>query len=81
MYPDFLWAKLQNEENLQDLQKITMQIILPKPNFNVKRFDKLRLVFVNNNVTVQGNTKNTKLNGEWLVTGIYFEYANRKDSI
>lgn len=74
MYPDFLWAKLQNEENLQDLQKITMQIILPKPNFNIKRFDKINLVFANNNVTVAGNSKNIKLNGQWLVTGLYFEY-------
>ena len=74
MYPDFLWAKLQNEENLQDLQKITMQIILPKPNFNIKRFDKVNLVFANNNVTVAGNAKNIKLNGQWLITGQYFEW-------
>lgn len=74
MYPDFLWAKLQNEENLQDLQKITMQIILPKPNFNIKRFDKVNLVFANNNVTVAGNAKNIKLNGQWLVTGMYYEW-------
>lgn len=74
MYPDFLWAKLQNDENLQDLQKITMQIILPKPNFNIRRFEKVKLVFANNNVSVAGNAKNIKLNGEWLVTGYYFEY-------
>jgi len=74
MYADFLWASMQNQENMQDIQKITMQIIIPVPNFNIKRFEKVLLKFVNNTPTVQGNLKNAKLNGEWLVTGYYMEY-------
>jgi len=72
MYPDFLWAKLQNSENLQDLQKIAMTIILPIPNFNIKRFEKLKLVFFNSNHGVTNSAVNIKLNGEWLVTGLKF---------
>lgn len=74
IYPDYLWAKLQNEENIYDLQKIFMRITLPKPNFNLKRFEKINLFFVNRNENIQGQKKNFKLNGEWLVTGITYEW-------
>lgn len=74
MYPDFLWAKMQNSENLYDLQKIAMQITLPMPNFNIRRFEKIKLVFFNSNQGVTNSVTNTKLNGEWLVTGIKFEW-------
>jgi hypothetical protein len=74
MYPDFLWASMQNQENMQDIQKITMQIVIPVPNFNIRRFEKVLLKFVNNAPTVQGNMKNAKLNGEWLVTGLQVIY-------
>ena len=77
MYPDYLWAMVQNSENLFDLQKIVMQIVLPVPNFNIRRFEKVRLLFTNNNIGVKANQRNMKLNGEWLVTGVTFEWNGR----
>jgi hypothetical protein len=74
IYPDYLWAKLQNEENIYDLQKIFMRITLPKPNFNLKRFEKVNLKFVNQNNNIQNAKENFKLNGEWLVIGITYEW-------
>lgn len=72
MHPDFLWAKMQNSENLNDLQKICMQITLPQPNFNIKRFEKIDLQFINKTNNPGQNGVNFKLNGEWLCTGISF---------
>lgn len=72
MFPDFLWAKMQNKENVLDLQKISIQILLPVPNFNIRRFEKVKLSFFNSNVGINNKTTNTKLNGEWLVTGLRF---------
>ena len=72
MYPDFLWAKLQNSENLLDLQKIAMQIRLPIPNFNIKRFEKIKLLFTTPAVGVNSHQRNLKLNGLWLVTANNF---------
>jgi hypothetical protein len=74
MYPDYLWAKVQNEENLHDLQKISMEITLPTPNFNLRRFEKVRLVFVNPGKDIVANKSHVALNGEWLVTGISYEW-------
>ena len=74
MYPDFLWAKLQNKENIHDLQKIIMKITLPIPNFNIKRYEKLELMFTNKNIGIKASQKNVKLNGEWLVLGISYHF-------
>jgi hypothetical protein len=73
-FPDFLWAKMQNQENVLDLQKIPLQIFLPTPNYNIRRFEKVKLLFVNSNVGVANNASNTKLNGEWMVTGYTLEW-------
>lgn len=74
MHPDFLWAKMQNSENLNDLQKICMQITLPQPNFNIKRFEKINLQFINKTNNPAQNAVNFKLNGEWLCTGISYHW-------
>lgn len=75
MHADMLWAIVQNQENMYDLQKITMQITLPTPNFNIKRYEKIKLIFVTENINATGTKKNLKLNGDWLVTGIDFKWS------
>jgi len=74
-FPDFLWAKMQNKENVTDLQKIPLQIFLPVPNFNIRRFEKVKLMFVNTNVGAVNKATNTKLCGEWMVVGLSFEWS------
>lgn len=74
MHPDFLWAKVQNEENLYDLQKISIQITLAIPNYNIKRFEKIKLIFSYDNDNISGNVINKTLHGEWMVTGIQYEW-------
>ena len=76
-FPDFLWAKMQNKENVADLQKIPLRIFLPTPNLNIRRFEKVKLMFTNNNVGVVNKATNTKLNGEWLVIGQSFEWVGQ----
>ncbi len=75
-HTDYLWARMQNSENIKDLQKVCMQVILPQPNYNVRRFEKVKLLFVNNTAAQTGQQTNVKLNGEWLVVGITFEWNN-----
>lgn len=74
MFSDFLWAKLQNSENLIDLQKITLQITLSTPNFNIKRFENIQLVYTTPDVGINAIARSVKLNGEWFVTGYKFEW-------
>lgn len=75
VFTDFLWAQKQNSENIKDLQKVAMEIILPIPNYNLKRYEKVELLFINDVSGINKKTKNIKLNGEWLVIGIRFEWT------
>lgn len=72
-HPDYLWAKVQNGENNYDLNKISIEITLPNPNFNLRRYEKVQLVYTKSNVSARGNMGPIKLNGEWLITGIKFK--------
>lgn len=84
MHPDYLWAEMQNTENIYDLEKLSMNIKMPNPNFNIKRFEKVSLTYSNNIKDKQQadnptkNPTNIKLNGEWLVTGITFNWGGDK---
>lgn len=73
-YPDYLWAKLQNSENLFDLQKIAVEIKLPVPNYNIRRFEKVKLIFTSGKIGAKSIQRNIKLNGEWLVIGQSFHW-------
>lgn len=77
MHPDYLWAEMQNNENTHDLQKISINVMIPHPNFNIRRFEKLKLSFVNNNINAAERTRNFKLNGEWLVIGITYKWSGK----
>jgi len=79
-HPDTLYAKLQNSENMEDLQKIMMQIELPIANFNIKRFEKIRLLFTNRGISPGRTVRNAKLNGEWLVVGITYNWSKNSMS-
>ena len=77
VYPDYLWAKLQNSENLYDLQKIAVEIKLPVPNYNIRRFEKIKLIFTNGKIGAKTAQRNIKLNGEWLVIGQSFHWNGK----
>ena len=74
VHPDFAYAVVQNSQNLNDLQKVSVSITLPAANFAVIRFQKLNLFFTER-LTSQPNTR---LSGQWLVTGITYTYTKRR---
>jgi len=77
MHTDYLWANIQNKENVYDLQKIGINIIIPHPNFNIKKFEKVNMNFINNNINATERVRNLKLNGEWLVINIKFKWTGK----
>lgn len=73
-FPDYAYAVVQNAQNINDLQKVSVDIILPAANFAVVRFQKVNLIFTKR----MTSEENTRLSGEWLVTGIIYTY-NKKN--
>lgn len=73
VHKNFQYANIHNDINLSELTKITMDISLPNPNFNLYRFQKVSLNVVNQTPTPSdGELINWRLTGDWLVYDIIY---------
>jgi len=86
VHKNFLFAKKQNENNIEFVDKIKMSVIINNPNFSLYRFQNIELVLyeLNSAYELEIDKKtdsykiNERLSGEWLITGInyIYEYGN-----
>lgn len=77
MHRDYHYASVQNEQNLEDAQKVYVRIVLPVPNYTVTKMSKVRLAFSNQGGVVGNAAANQRLSGSWLVTGISYRFTGR----
>lgn len=73
VHPNFRIAMTQNEFNIDELQKIYIIINLQNPNFNLHRFMKVKVDFMDIATPNADQFRNQRLSGAWLITGIIFE--------
>jgi hypothetical protein len=73
VHPNYGYAAVQNEQNIAELQKVAVSITLPNPNLEIRRFDKVMVIFANNQQAADGKAINERMTGQWLVTGITYE--------
>lgn len=80
---NYHFANVQNTINLNDIQKIGIEIILPNPNFNLYRFMKIYILLINQGMTQINPDFNKKLSGEWLIIDIqiYFDDGLMKQKV
>lgn len=76
VHPDYLWAKVQNEENVRDMGKFIVQVLLKSQNFNIKRFEGLQLQLVESTVTTtsEQDPVNDQLSNNYICIGFSFEW-------
>jgi hypothetical protein len=82
VHKNFALAKVTNNFNLENLQKIKMIVTLNQINFDIKRFQNIKVEIYNINDILSQNAGqvsgvdniNTKLSGFWFVTGINYLY-------
>ena len=67
---NFNYAIALNTRNITELEKISMDVTLPNPNFNLFKFQKIKLSIVNSTNTPSKGIKNERISGEWLVLNI-----------
>ena len=81
VHKEYAYSDVQNEQNLQDLQKISIEIVLPNANFAVKKFKKVKIFFSNLYKRTVSDEFNAKMSGQWLITGIKYKLNNKKKLI
>jgi hypothetical protein len=73
VHDNYLYAIDQNNRNLNELVKISIEMDLPQPNFNIYKYQKVRLDFINQKQTVNDNKiLDERMSGEWIIIDIRF---------
>ena len=77
-HKNFNYSVVQNRMNLDELVKISIDIELPNPNFNLYKFQKIYIGFVNPSSTPTIGLTNDRLKGDWLIVDISFVFSEGK---
>lgn len=83
VHDNYHFANIQNTMNLNEIQKIGIELILPNPNFNLYRFMKIYVLLINQGMATINPVFNKKLSGEWLIIDIqlFFDETSMKQKI
>jgi len=76
MHLNYNYSDSLNTQNIENLQKIGIKAILPNPNFNLYKFQKVRLLLTNKTPTPSSDIVINRLSGDWLITDIKFIYKD-----
>jgi hypothetical protein len=75
VHENYLYAITQNKRNLINLCNIMADLILPIPNFNIYKFQKISVVFTNDKSTPsEPDVVMTRYTGDWIILDIGFSY-------
>lgn len=74
---NYNYAVTQNRINLDNMMKNQMDIVLPNPNFNLYRFQKIKVFLVKDAATVASPENiQWRYSGEWMIASIKFNFQN-----
>jgi len=80
-HSNFNYSLIQNEINIDEISKISIEITLPSPNYNLYIYQKVYLALLNQKPGAnQESLRYKRLTGDWLITsiGIYFDGKNQQ---
>ncbi len=80
MHLNYHYSYVQNIRNIVELDKISLEIDMQSPNYNIYRFQKINVLISNQASTPSQPHINNRLSGEWFITDIKFRYQNGKYS-
>lgn len=76
MHKNYNYAETQNRTNLDNLVKISVDMTFPNPNYNLYRFQKVEIRFINKSKSpTDDDDQQFRLSGEWVIIDIAFNWA------
>jgi len=73
-HKNFNYTKVQNNRNIIDAQKVGIEIELNSPNYNVYKFQKIKLIISSNTPTPAAEMINQRLSGDWFIVDIKYRF-------
>ena len=81
VHKNYLYAQIQNKANFENLARITVELDLANPNFNLYRFQKIEIIFVNDkSVPSAPEDVQSRISGEWIILEIIYNWSGGKMS-
>lgn len=78
-HANFKYAQTQNERNLNELNKISVDIEMGACNFNFYKYQKIKILFVNPAGTVTDpDITQQRISGDWMITDIRYIWMSGK---
>lgn len=77
-HKNYNYSVVQNRMNLDDLVKISIDIELPNPNFNLYKFQKIFISFINASPTPSSGLIQERLKGDWMLIDVVFVFSGGK---
>jgi predicted chitinase len=77
-FVNYNFTKIQNEKNLFELQKISMEITMGNPNLSLYKYQKVSVFVSNQSNMVTADLQNQRLSGEWLIMDIRYNLVSGK---
>jgi len=72
----YLYSEAQNQVNLDNLVRISVDLELPHANFNLYKFMKIQLNFINQkNTATTPEVSESRLTGEWVIIDIGYKWT------
>ena len=79
VYKNYYYSEIQNKVNLDNMVRISVDLELPNANFNLYKFMKIELAFINQkNTPTNVDVSQERLSGEWVIIDIAYTYVGGK---
>lgn len=72
-HKNFNYSAIQNDRNVTELTKLGLDAVLTIPNFNLYRFQKVKVIISSQTPTPSHTLVNERLSGDWFIADIKFE--------
>lgn len=75
---NFNYSNTHNNRNIFEAEKIAAELELPFPNYNINRFQKIKVLLSHNVTTLSSPAFNARYSGDWLILDIKYLYYERR---
>lgn len=75
VHKHYYYSETQNKVNLDNMVRISVDLELPNANFNLYKFMKIQINFVNDKTTISNDEViSSRLTGEWVIIDIAYKW-------
>ncbi len=76
VHKNYYYSETQNQVNLDNMVRISVDLEMGNPNFNLYKFQKIQIIFSNEKNTPSNSDKTqARLNGEWMIIDIAYSWT------